>query len=262
MEINIYRKPTTTDITINYLSNHSVEHKLAAYHYHINRMLSLPLTKQTNEWKNHSNYCTQHFPNKLINNLKYEIQRNTICQNPNKNSMRWAIFTYHSPKIRKITNLFKHTDIKIAFKNNNTILQLMRPNNTNNTQTYNKSGLYKLTCKTCKQAYIGQTSHNLKRYQELICYIKNNDPQSIFAQHILNNQHEYGTTDEIMKILKPINYTSVLIPYEQLFIQSHYQYRQLITEQNPGEHIPLIQLGIDTTRMSSNILINTSILNT
>jgi len=137
----------------------------------------------------------------------------------------------------------------------------MRPNNINNTQTYNTSGLYKLTCKTCKQAYIGQTSRNLKRYQEHMCYIKNNDPQSVFAQHILNNQHEYGTTDEIMKIFKPINYTSLLIPYEQLFIQSHYQYRQQITEQNPGEHNPLTQLGIDTTRMSRDNLISTSILN-
>jgi hypothetical protein len=41
LETDIYRKPTTTDITINYISNHPTEHKLAAYCYHINRMLSL-----------------------------------------------------------------------------------------------------------------------------------------------------------------------------------------------------------------------------
>jgi hypothetical protein len=35
LEIDIYRKPTTTDITINYLSNHPIEPKLAAYRYHI-----------------------------------------------------------------------------------------------------------------------------------------------------------------------------------------------------------------------------------
>jgi hypothetical protein len=42
----------------------------------------------------------------------------------------------------------------------------------------------------------------------------------------------------------------MLIPYEQLFIQAHFQQKQLITEQNPGEHNPLIQLSIDTTSIS------------
>jgi hypothetical protein len=52
LEINIFRKPTTTDITINFLSNHPMEHKIAIYKHHITRMHSLPLTpkwKQT-EW--------------------------------------------------------------------------------------------------------------------------------------------------------------------------------------------------------------------
>jgi hypothetical protein len=53
-----------------------------------------------------------------------------------------------------------------------------------------------------------------------------------------------------MTLLKPINKKSMLIPYEQLFIQSHHQHGQLITEQNPGEQNPLFQLVIDTTHMS------------
>jgi len=45
LEIDIYRKPTTTDTTINYLSNHPMEQKLASYRYHIDRMLRLPLNR-------------------------------------------------------------------------------------------------------------------------------------------------------------------------------------------------------------------------
>ena len=37
LEIDIYRKPTTTDI--NFFSNHLTEHEMAAYQCHINRML-------------------------------------------------------------------------------------------------------------------------------------------------------------------------------------------------------------------------------
>ena len=39
----------------------------------------------------------------------------------------WATFTYSSPQIRKFTNLFKHTNVKIAFKCNNTVSQLTKP---------------------------------------------------------------------------------------------------------------------------------------
>jgi len=148
---------------------------------------------------------------------------------------------------RLVIFLFKQTDIKIALKNNNTISQILRPKATNNTPIYNKSGIYKLTCKTCQHVYVGQTSRNIKqRYQEHIRYIRNNDPQSAFTKHVLNNQHEYGTIEEIMKLLKPTNHTAMLIPYELFFIQSHHQHGQLISEQSPGELNPLIQLGLDT----------------
>jgi hypothetical protein len=44
------------------------------------------------------------FPNKLVTNLKYQIQCNTIRQKldnkEHNNSTKWATFTYHSPKIR------------------------------------------------------------------------------------------------------------------------------------------------------------------
>ena len=51
LEIDVYCKPTTTDTTVNYLSNHPMEHKLAAYRYYIARMLNLPLdrTRQLRE---------------------------------------------------------------------------------------------------------------------------------------------------------------------------------------------------------------------
>jgi len=195
-------------------------------------MLTLPLTKErrTHEWKTIQNIArNNNFPNKLITNLKQQIQCNTTHQKSDRkeniNNTKWATFTYYSPKVRKITNLFKQTDIKIAFKNNNNISQILRPKTTNNTPVYNKSGIYKLTCKICQHVYVGQTSRNLKqRYQEHIRYIRNSDPQSAFAQHILNNQHEYGTIEEIMKLLKPTNHTSMRIRYELFFIQSHHQH--------------------------------------
>ena len=46
MEISIYRKPTSTNITIQHTSNHPQDHKDAAYRYYINRMITLPNTEK------------------------------------------------------------------------------------------------------------------------------------------------------------------------------------------------------------------------
>jgi hypothetical protein len=46
IEIDIYRKPTTTDKTIIYTSNQPKEQEMAAYRFMTNRMTSLPLTTE------------------------------------------------------------------------------------------------------------------------------------------------------------------------------------------------------------------------
>ena len=111
-------------------------------------------------------------------------------------------------------------------------------------QDYNKSGIYKLTCNTCKMSYIGQTSRNLnQKYREHIHYIRNNDPQSAYAQHILQNLHEYGCITDTMSLLKPTYKTSMLIPYEQLFIQTFHHSGNLIVGTRHRWTNPLISDG-------------------
>ena len=61
-------------------------------------------------------------------------------------------------------------------------------------------------------------------------YIRNNNPQSTYAQHILQNQHEYGQVYSIMPLLKPLNNPSLHIPYEQYYIQNLYREGKLIPE--------------------------------
>jgi hypothetical protein len=51
--------------------------------------------------------------------------------------------------------------------------------------------------------------------------------------------------NQTMSLLKPINNTSLLIPYEKAYTQSLYQKGKLISEQSPGELNPLLQLAIN-----------------
>jgi len=82
---------------------------------------------------------------------------------------------------KKITNLFKKTNIGLAFKTTNTTQQLMKQIQTSNTQETDKSGIYRLKCNTYQMAYVGQTNcSHTHRYQEHTRYIKYN-PQSAYV---------------------------------------------------------------------------------
>jgi hypothetical protein len=48
-----------------------------------------------------------------------------------------------------------------------------------------------------------------------------------------------------MTLLKLLSTASLLTPHELFFIQSFHKEKKLISEQNPGEPNPLIQLAID-----------------
>jgi len=64
-----------------------------------------------------------------------------------------------------------------------------------------------------------EASCSLKeRYQKHIRYIKQQDPQSAYALHILNNNHEYGPINTTMSLLKQITKTTPLIPHERFYI--------------------------------------------
>ena len=93
---------------------------------------------------------------------------------------------------------------------------------------------------------MGQTSRSLRlRYKEHERYIKYNNPQSAYAVHILNNRHEYGPIENTMTLLQGLQNATLLTPYEHLFIQSLHKAGRLISEQNPYEPNPLLQLAIN-----------------
>ena len=199
-------------------------------------------------WLSVSYMCplrVMYFPQHLLQKLNQQIHNKTDhTHNTNKDNKRtWATFTYHSPQIRKVTNLFRNTKRGIAFKATATLQQLIRPTTQNLKSDYEKSGIYKITCKTCHKLFMGQTSPNLKmRYQEHTRYIKNNDPRSSYALHILNCRHEYGSINNTMTLLKQVNKPSLRLLYEQMFIQSLHHSNELITEQHPNEYNPVFEL--------------------
>ena len=96
------------------------------------------------------------FPQKLLQRLNLRIQQKQTNQDQNNERNKnktWATFTYYSPIIRKVTNLFQHTHVGISFKSTNTLQQFTEPKIDKNTQEQDKSGICDLTCNAFNISY-------------------------------------------------------------------------------------------------------------
>jgi hypothetical protein len=161
-----------------------MEHKIAAYRHHIARMHMVLLTayKKQKEWATIQLIAqNNNSPQTLIQRLNHQIQQKHTDKDHTNSEQQvrkiWAKFTYHSPLIRKITNILKHTNVRVAFRNTNTLQQLIKTKICHKTQDHERSGIHILTCNACKLSYIGQTSSSLQqRYKEHARFIKQNDP--------------------------------------------------------------------------------------
>jgi hypothetical protein len=112
LEIDVFRKPTTTDTTINFFQNHPIKHKIATFRYHITIRLSLPLVpkKKQKEWTSiQLTERNNNFPQNLLRKLNWQIQHKKQEKTKEETKKKnWTAFTYSSQQTRKITNLFKH----------------------------------------------------------------------------------------------------------------------------------------------------------
>jgi hypothetical protein len=207
VDLHIYRKPNYIDITIHFSSNHPYGHKLAAFNYYINRMITMPISEQAikQEWNKilimaHNNG----FPTHLIHGMKKQLmarkEGKTQTKVDQQHNRKWVTFIFRSLSIYKITNLFKRTNLRISFRPTNTIYQQL----SNKTKNPNPTGIYQLKYNTCTQAYVGQSGRPITtRHREHLHYIRNNNPTSAYATHILDNRHEFGPAEETLKLLKP-----------------------------------------------------------
>ena len=75
--------PTNADITIQHNSNQPRDHKVAAFTYYINRMITLPITEKAkkHEWKNILTIAQKNgFPKNII----HDIKQKEIAKQKNK----------------------------------------------------------------------------------------------------------------------------------------------------------------------------------
>jgi hypothetical protein len=74
------------------------------------------------------------FPTQVMRRLQDNMAHKIQNRHRNRQTQRktWVTFMYQSPLIRIVTNLFKHTDLNIAYRATNTLCDRLR--NTQETQ--------------------------------------------------------------------------------------------------------------------------------
>jgi len=171
----------------------------------------------------------QHIKEKEIAKLNERPKKENDEQTEHTSNKKWVTFTYHSPLIRNVTNLFKNTEISIAFRASNTIHKQLVQKIGNK----NPSGIYEIKCNTCGMNYVGQSGRPIiTRHKEHIRYIKNNNAASAGM-----NMEPQKT----LQLIKPCRKGSKMNHWENMYIQIYRQYSKLIEEQQVSEINPLFK---------------------
>ena len=136
LELDIYRKTTASDTTIKFLSNRPLRHKLAAYRFFINRMISLPLSEV--QWHKElrsikQNAHNNNIPIHLLTKLRRNIQKKTRPTTPphcfHTEHKMGHLHTLLTACQKNHQSLQKYK-VKVTFKSNNTTAQLTKPHTT------------------------------------------------------------------------------------------------------------------------------------
>jgi hypothetical protein len=185
LEFAIYRKHTQTDITIPNDSCHAYEHKRSGIDNLANNLQTYPITKEAKKMESNIIKNTLHNNKYNINlDMKHpDQQEQNINTDPQHQKTNWATFTYRGKETRKITKFFKKTQIKVAFRTQNTIQNIVKLHS--QIDKYEKSGIYQIKCMDCPLQYVRQTGRTFcTRNKEHIQEIRNNNSKfRVFQSH-------------------------------------------------------------------------------
>ena len=125
---------------------------------------------------------------------------NTTTTNTNFQT-QMGEFTYIGKETLYISNVLKHTDLKIPFRANNTIEYLLKQRSPTPNR-FLSPGVYKLTYPDCHKTYVVQTGKQFYTpYKEHRSDFYHNGRSSNFALHLHDNAQPFGSIYNIMQVL-------------------------------------------------------------
>jgi len=199
IKIDWYHKPTFSERYINFYSHNPLQHKINIIKNLKHRALNLS-DKQFHR-KNleyiHSTLRKNNYPSSLIKKILYIVNNDTNNRiSETKTSViHYAKLTYIKQLSEKLKKTLETEEIKISFKNENTIKKIFFTSIKDKTPLLWRSNvIYRIPCENCNKSYIGQTGRYLKkRLDEHKRSIRKpiTNPKTALAEHSRSCNHNF-----------------------------------------------------------------------
>lgn len=251
MNFEIYRKPTHTQRVIPNTSNHSHQHKAAAFQHMIHRLETFPLSvtgkqKELNyifETARLNGYSTRTIQAIIDKHRKTQYRKSLTTLSPITNELRRVSVNFDHNITRPLRSKFRKIGIELVFSSRNNQLKTLLGSTKDPVDALGKSGVYKISCPHCDKIYIGQTKRTLDtRFKEHLAEVTkaNKDTEkgihyhfkSKVAEHIFNEDHQL--TKDNISLLRQIQNPWKLDVAESLEIYKQKQINLLNKDQGNG----------------------------
>lgn len=256
---------------------------MAAYHYMIHRMLTLPLsdegkqkelqyifeTARINGYKDRSIQA-------IINKKEKGLQKTSLTTlEPPTEPLRRVAVDFDINLSYPLRSKLDKYGIDLVFSSRNNQLQSIFGSTKDPVETLGKSGIYKISCSHCDKVYIGQTKRTLEtrlteHLKKDVAAAKKDQQKgyvphykSSVAEHIITQEH--NITMEDATIIRRITKPSKLDAAESLEIYKHdptrllnkgpgnactWLFKLLPTKQVPPKRVPEVTTNTDATAMN------------
>ena len=115
--------------------------------------------------------------------------------------------------------MFWNTQVEVFYTTNNRLGKLLQYDTSGTKKKYERSGIYHLRCPSCVQKYIGQTGRPFHvRFREYLHDYRYMCKKSKFAQHLLQEGHEFGPFEIIMDVVQYANKGRLMDTKEKFYI--------------------------------------------
>ena len=174
LEIDIYRKDTSTLRYIPNESHHCTQHKIASLNFLIYQLLNFPLNEQGFAKEKafikdvaKSNGYPVSLVDKLIRKRRFKETLWNSSTFQTEREISKFVSIPHEPRItRALSKIFKNLDITVVHSSGNKLQQLLG-NPKDKIELNERSVIYEIRCKDCNLKYVGQTKRPIiTRFKE------------------------------------------------------------------------------------------------
>ena len=214
LKTTVYRKKTHTNRYLNYKSHHPLIHKVGVARTLLDRKNNIVMEEEDRKTEDKTIYealSWNGYPKWVVDRAKKEQLEKETKQQKKANKIEseqpkhknMVTIPYIQNVSERLAKVFRKYGVSTAMKPSNTIRQILVHPKDKLSKEQTAGVVYKIPCKNCKEAYIGETGRQFQaRQKEHKENVKENEKRHSTRAARKQSQTEYNTsalTDHVNK---------------------------------------------------------------